>query len=154
MRIILVILAAAMLLTGCSRAEETEATSGITSGAIAAPEILMDVTAADFLGDWTCGTVFLAIREVNGEYIGLLYWTESAEVYEEWEYPLHFKDGKMVCNGDGKKYAIDETRMNEMRAAYQQSAEFSLTADGILWNDLNGNRGEGMLLVFGEQSIY
>lgn len=151
------ILASALLLAGCSKTASTGPVgiSPEASAEMTAPAKVPDVAATDFLGDWRCENVLLSIRQVNGVYIGLLYWMESSEVYEEWEYPLHFQDGKLVCSGDGSKYDVDESKPSEYQhqppftATYaNQSAEFSMTKDGVIWDDLDGNRGDGMVFAF------
>ena len=75
--------------------------------------------------------------------------------YESWEYWLEFKNGKLICDGKGRLYKIydDDSSSYDidsfLKTVYDNgSAEFIMTPEGIVWNDLENNRGEGMVFTY------
>ena len=70
---------------------------------------------------------------------------------EMWEYEkLEYKAGRLVCR-NGTRYDTDESE-RPPAAGYDlnQQAEFLLTSEGILWNDLSLNRGAGLCFTEGQ----
>ncbi len=120
-------------------------------------DISADVNADDFLGLWECGDhMMLTVAEAENGYFAYLICSESTQVYEEWEYPLHYESGRLICDGDGIRYAVDETKWDTQMIQERhpdQSAEFSMTADGILWNDRTEHRGDGMVFTFVQDGL-
>ncbi len=120
-------------------------------------DISADVNADDFLGVWECGDhMMLTITQTNDGYFAFLLQMESTQVYEEWEYPLYYEIGRLICDGDGVRYAVDETKWDTQMIQERhpdQSAEFSMTADGILWNDRTEHRGDGMVFTFVQDGL-
>lgn len=125
-------------------------------------EILKDAKAEDYLGQWECeseqGYIFLAVSEVNGGYAAAVVRSQGGGELVQWEYPLKYKRGKLVCNGEGLRSEIDESKMSPQGSSYDlsdfmktypnQSAEFIMTSEGIKWNDLSGKNSEEIVLKF------
>jgi len=109
--------------------------------------------AEDFFGTWNCERATLTIEE-NYEMkpFAVIVWGDGANSHYTWEYPVEYKDGKLVCSGSGSKvhiWKLDETdSAPDFKILYSDgSAEFSFKGDGIVWNDLKENRGAGMLFT-------
>lgn len=134
------------------------ATSGNTTAVTAAETILKNVKAEDFIGTWECFPAMVSIAESdNGSYFAFVTMSEgnNASEWVEWEYPLEFKDGKMVCMKDGYKYDIGEPHTvapdvydsSFINSIADRKAEFYMTEKGLIWNDFNDNKGENMVFT-------
>ena len=78
----------------------------------------------------------------------------STDVYDSWEYELQYQNGKLICNGKGRRYHSD---MNTplpsvgIETKYLNgSAEFTLSPEGMIWNDLTEHLGDGMVFKYSE----
>ena len=118
--------------------------------------------ASVFLGEWECeldgSYAMLAVTEQDDVYFGFVVTSRSPEITEQWEYPLQFQDGKMVCSGTGLHSVWDDSKLewqgsqvnlpDALKTAPNQSAEFSMTPEGIRWNDLTGERGDQIIFRY------
>ena len=108
-----------------------------------------------FLGEWDCENTSLFINKVESHYLGSVTTFEdptNTDVYDEWEFELQYQDGKMVCNGDARRYHFDlNTPMPCSKWIYLNgSSEFTLTSEGMIWNDLTEHFGDGMVFRYAE----
>jgi hypothetical protein len=108
-----------------------------------------------FLGEWDCENTMLFITKNGSHYLGSVTTFEdptNTDVYDEWEFELQYQDGKMVCNGDARRYHFDlNTPMPCSKWIYLNgSSEFTLTSEGMIWNDLTEHFGDGMVFRYAE----
>ena len=133
---------------------ETEITTEVTTEVTTT--MMSDAKAEDFLGEWKCGTITLFISHIDGSHYGGFVITyenpPNTDVFDEWEYDLQYQDGKMICNGDGRRYHFDmNTAAPYSKWIYLNGrAEFTLTSEGLLWNDLTEHFGDGMVFRYSE----
>lgn len=105
----------------------------------------------EFIGIWGCGRATLNIEQLDdNNFQAFIYWADSAFARVEWEYPLTYQDGKLVCEGKGTKtyvsYSAEASEPDTSDALYTDgSAEFVMQGSNIVWNDLTEQSGEGML---------
>ena len=104
----------------------------------------------EFVGTWGCGRATLKITQLSDtEFQASISWASSAAAHTEWEYPLTYKDGKLVCSGKGTKtnfeYQSENAEPDKTVDYTDGSAEFSMEGSHIVWNDLNENSGEDMM---------
>lgn len=129
---------------------KTEVTTEVTSTKIsnAKPE--------DFLGEWACGNTILYITHMDAaNYLGYIISYEnphSTDVYDSWIYELQYQNGKLICNGKGRRYHSDmNTPPPSVETKYLNgSMEFILLPEGIIWNDLTEHLGDGMVFKYSE----
>ena len=173
-RIVICLLLFTVLVTGCGQSlNETTAEmppetkiSSLTESTITETEtevttdatttMMSDAKAEDFLGEWKCGDITLFISHIDGTHYGGFVITydnpPNTDVFDEWEYDLQYQDGKLVCNGDGRRYHFDmNTPAPYSKWIYLNGrAEFTLTSEGLLWNDLTEHFGDGMVFTYSE----
>ena len=157
------ILILTMILTSCGKPSDGK---GEPADSLSVSVSDQKVQASDFVGEWECDTgkghALLAICKINGEYDASIFIGDSYDAHEQWEYPLRFIDGKMVCSGKGLKSVSDQSNLEldgsdydlskSMSTFPDQSAEFLLSPDGVIWKDLTDtSRGEVLFKFF--QSI-
>jgi hypothetical protein len=104
----------------------------------------------EFVGKWGCYRVTLDITQLSDtEFQAKITAPNSAAAYTEWEYPLTYKDGKLVCSGKGTKtdfvYQSENAEPDKTVVYTDGSAEFSMQGSNIVWNDKNENSGEDMM---------
>jgi len=105
----------------------------------------------EFVGVWGCGRATLEIGQITDtDFQAFIYWADSAFAHVEWEYPLTYQDGKLVCDGKCTKsyvkYSAEPSEPDESEVIYTDgSAEFVMQGSNIVWNDLTEQSGEGML---------
>ncbi len=104
----------------------------------------------EFVGTWGCGRATLKITQLSDtEFQASISWASSAAAHTEWEYPLTYQDGKLVCSGKGTKtnfeYQSENAEPDKTVDYTDGSAEFSMEGSHIVWNDLNENSGEDMM---------
>lgn len=105
----------------------------------------------EFVGVWGCGRATLEIGQITDtDFQAFIYWADSAFARVEWEYPLTYQDGKLVCDGKCTKsyvkYSAEPSEPDESEVIYTDgSAEFVMQGSNIVWNDLTEQSGEGML---------
>lgn len=104
----------------------------------------------EFVGVWGCGRATLEIEQLTDtDFQAVIYWADSAFARVEWEYPLTYQDGKLVCDGKGTKtyvsYSSEDTEPETSVLYTDGSAEFVMQGSNIVWNDLTEQSGEGML---------
>ena len=106
----------------------------------------------EFLGTWGCGRATLEITQISsGEFHAKISWSSSAASHAEWDYPLTYQDGKLVCSGKGTltnvEYASADADPEETVEYTNGSAEFSMQGAGIIWNDLTEHSGDDMVFT-------
>lgn len=168
--LLILLLSALAALTGCAADPDTGRHDSITESRIAGTEHAesaesrndQTAEASDFLGEWECeldgAYAMLAVTEQDDVYFGFVVTSRSPEITEQWEYPLQFQDGKMVCSGTGLYSVRDDSKLkwqgsqvnlpDALKTAPNQSTEFSMTPEGIRWNDLTGDRGNQIIFKY------
>lgn len=168
--LLILLLSALAALTGCAADPDTGRHGSISGSRIAGTEHAESAEsrndqiaeASDFLGEWDCeidgAYAMLAVTEQDDVYFGFVVTSRSPEITEQWEYPLQFQDGKMVCSGTGLYSVRDDSKLewqgsqvnlpDALKTAPNQSAEFSMTPEGIRWNDLTGDRGDKIIFKY------
>lgn len=109
-------------------------------------------SAEDFCGSWQCGNYFLTIDSfAPGIYSAVLIRADGLNAAEMWEYPsMKFDGGRLLAN-DGTRYDTDTSKTPPVSGYdLNQQAEFLLTDEGILWNDLSLNKGAGLCFAEGQ----
>ena len=104
----------------------------------------------EFVGTWGCGRATLKITQLSDtEFQASISWASSAAAHTEWEYPLTYQDGKLVCSGKGTKtnfeYQSENAEPDKTVDYTDGSAEFSMQGSHIVWNDKNENSGADMM---------
>ena len=106
----------------------------------------------EFVGEWGCGRASLEIKKISDtEFHAMIIWSDSAVSHAEWDYPLTYQDGKLVCDGkctltyvEFKEPATDSVEKVEYTDG---SAEFEMQGVGIIWNDLTDNSADDMVFL-------
>lgn len=112
--------------------------------------------AEDYIGEWEYDNIVLFISNINQSYyLGSIISfedPESTDVYDSWEYELQYRDGKMICNGKGRRYHNDMNNpLLSIETKYLNgNAEFTLSTEGIIWNDMTEHYGDSMLFKYSE----
>ena len=106
----------------------------------------------EFLGTWGCGRATLEIEQTgDGQFHALIHWGSSASSSVQWDYPLTYQDGKLVCDGKGTKTGIEfqsaDADPDETVEYTDGSAEFVVQGAGIVWNDLTEHSGDEMVFM-------
>ncbi|MBR1384939.1 MAG: hypothetical protein IJ555_14205 [Ruminococcus sp.] len=104
----------------------------------------------EFVGTWGCGRATLTITQLSDtEFHALIWWSDSAAAHVEWDYPLTYQDGKLVCSGSCTKtyieYSSPDTDPDKTVEYTNGSGEFIIQGAGIFWNDLTEHRGDDMV---------
>lgn len=105
-----------------------------------------------FVGTWGCGRATLKITQLSDtSFHALLTWSSSAATHAEWDYPLTYQDGKLVCDGAGTltyvEYASADAEPDKTVEYTDGSAEFVMQGAGIVWNDLTEHSGDDMVFL-------
>lgn len=104
----------------------------------------------EFCGRWECERAHISITsDADGQFTAVVTWSDSVSSYVEWVYPLTYSDGKLVCEGKGKKSFVTASAP-AAEPSYESiyadgSAEFVLKDGGINWIDKSENSADGML---------
>lgn len=104
----------------------------------------------EFCGRWDCERAHISItNDADGQFTAVVTWSDSAASYVEWVYPLTYSDGKLVCDGIGKKSYVTASAP-AAEPSYDSiytngSAEFSFRDGGIIWRDKSENSADNML---------
>ena len=115
----------------------------------------INAKANEFIGTWKCDRAYLSIMNNDGNYQALVMWINSSDTCEEWTYPLNYMNGRFICFGSGCKYDLGNIKLKE-DGSYDTSsftpqegliAEFYMTEEGIVWKDLNENRGKDRIFT-------
>lgn len=106
----------------------------------------------EFVGTWGCGRATLVIeQESDTEFHAIVWWGDSAFAHVEWDYPLVYQDGELVCDGLGTKTYVEYTDENtdpNVTVEYTDgSAEFSFRGADIFWNDQTEHRADDMIFI-------
>ncbi len=161
------ILLAAVLVTGCGyNLDETAVEMAQESDILLQKEspnsestmeittMISNAKAEDFLGEWVYEDIVLYISELDeSHYLGYIIFLKNqnnTDVYDSWGYELQYQDGKMICNGKGRRYNSDMITLDQTAEYMNGSAEFILTSEGLLWNDLTEHFGDGMVFEYSE----
>ncbi|WP_295084193.1 hypothetical protein [Ruminococcus sp.] len=103
-----------------------------------------------YTGTWNCERAHIEIT-YNGEGIfhATVKWGASASTHAQWEYPLIFDNGKLICNGNGTRSFVEyEDAESEPKVTEEYSdgsAEFTLEGNRLFWNDLKEHSADNML---------
>ena len=107
-----------------------------------------------FYGKWQCERATLTIDQTEqSEYFAVIVWGDGANAHYTWEYPCTLTDErKLVCENMGQKvhiWKLDDTdAAPNFRLEYADgSAIFEMKGNGIYWNDLKEDRGNGMIFT-------
>ena len=108
----------------------------------------------EFVGTWGCGRATLEITQMTDtEFHALVSWSSSAAAHVEWDYPLTYENGRLVCDGKCTKtyieYASADADPDETVEYTDGSAEFVMQGAGIVWNDLTEHSADDMVFVGG-----
>lgn len=115
------------------------------------------ITPEDFLDKWEAeidgNYALLSFNEFGDKYMAFLVIAIEPGKHEQIDYFVEFRDGKMVCDGDSQSWIMDMTKLdkdiinvtNDLNRRTGMKAEFSLTPEGILWNDISETRGNSIL---------
>ena len=103
-----------------------------------------------YTGSWICGRAIIEISyESDGLYQAKVSWSSSAAAHVIWDYPLTLDNGKLVCNGNGKKTFVEfkegETEATETVEYTDGSAEFIINGDHLSWNNFNEHDADNMI---------
>lgn len=106
----------------------------------------------EFIGTWGCGRATLEITQLSDtEFQALIWWADSAFAHVEWDYPLTYQDGKLICDGKCTKTYIEYTSADadpdETVEYTDGSGEFVMQGAGIVWNDLTEHSGDDMVFL-------
>lgn len=106
----------------------------------------------EFIGTWGCERATLKIDQIYGtEFHAVISWSSSAYAHVEWDYPLTYQNGRLVCSGNATKtyveYSAPDIEPDKTVEYTNGSAEFTMQGAGIVWNDITEHSGDGM--VFG-----
>ena len=103
-----------------------------------------------YTGTWNCERAHIDITYYGeGIFHATVKWGASASTHTQWEYPLIFDNGKLICNGNGTKSFVEyEDAENEPKVTEEYSdgsAEFTLEGNRLFWNDLKEHSADDML---------
>lgn len=108
-----------------------------------------------YTGTWDCERAHIEIT-YNGEGVfhATVKWGASASTHAQWEYPLIFVDGKLICDGNGSKSFVEyEEAGAEPKVTVEYtdgSAEFILDGKVLKWNDLKEHSADDMIFRMNE----
>ena len=103
-----------------------------------------------FIDTWICDRATLQIIQLSdGNFYARIEWGSSAFSHVEWDYPLIYQGGKLVCEGNATKTVVEYASADaapEKTVEYTDgSAEFVMQGAGVVWNDLTEHSGDGMV---------
>ena len=106
----------------------------------------------EFVGRWNCDRVYLTITQNSDtEFHALVKWGSSASSHVEWDYPLTYQGGKLVCSGKASKtyveYASPDAEPDKTVEYTDGSGEFVMQGAGVVWNDLTEHSGDEMVFA-------
>ena len=104
----------------------------------------------EFVGKWNCDRAYLTITQISDtEFHALIKWGSSASSHVEWDYPLTYQGGKLVCSGKASKtyveYAAADAEPDKTVEYTDGSGEFVMQGAGVVWNDLTEHSGDDMV---------
>ena len=103
-----------------------------------------------YTGTWNCERAHIDITYYGeGVFHATVKWGASASTHAQWEYPLIFDNGKLICNGNGTRSFVEyEDAESEPKVTEEYSdgsAEFTLEGNRLFWNDLKEHSADDML---------
>ena len=104
----------------------------------------------EFVGRWNCDRAYLTITQNSDtEFHAVVKWGSSASSHVEWDYPLTYQGGKLVCSGKASKtyveYAAPDAEPDKTVEYTDGSGEFVMQGAGVVWNDLTEHSGDEMV---------
>ena len=104
----------------------------------------------EFVGKWNCDRAYLTITQISDtEFHALIKWGSSASSHVEWDYPLTYQGGKLVCSGKASKtyveYAAADAEPDKTVEYTDGSGEFVMQGADVVWNDLTEHSGDDMV---------
>ena len=104
----------------------------------------------EFVGKWNCERAYLTITQISDtEFHALVKWGSSASSHVEWDYPLTYQGGKLVCSGKASKtyveYASADAEPDKTVEYTDGSGEFVMQGADVVWNDLTEHSGDDMV---------
>lgn len=104
----------------------------------------------EFVGKWNCDRAYLTITQISDtEFHALVKWGSSASSHVEWDYPLTYQGGKLVCSGNASKtyveYASADAEPDKTVEYTDGSGEFVMQGADVVWNDLTEHSGDDMV---------
>ena len=104
----------------------------------------------EFVGKWNCDRAYLTITQISDtEFHALVKWGSSASSHVEWDYPLTYQGGKLVCSGKASKtyveYASADAEPDKTVEYTDGSGEFVMQGADVVWNDLTEHSGDDMV---------
>ena len=104
----------------------------------------------EFVGKWNCDRAYLTINQISDtEFHALVKWGSSASSHVEWDYPLTYQGGKLVCSGKASKtyveYASADAEPDKTVEYTDGSGEFVMQGADVVWNDLTEHSGDDMV---------
>ena len=106
----------------------------------------------EFADTWSCGRASLKITQISDtEFRAEIKWGSSATTHVEWDYPLTYQDGRLVCSGKCTKTVVEYASADaepEKTVEYTNgSGEFVMQGAGVVWNDLTEHSGDDMVFL-------
>ena len=142
---IIAISAASSSCTSKSSSTDSTKASAAVSGAYA------NSSADKYVGSWSSGRCSITVYEEDGKYPVMIRWATNASDYSEWEYSCTYNEDKcsLICDGGAVRtdHFFDSSigaEKSEVRYT-DGKAEFTLSNDKLIWNDLIDNAGKNML---------
>lgn len=104
----------------------------------------------EFVGKWNCDRAYLTITQISDtEFHALVKWGSSASSHVEWDYPLTYQGGKLVCSGKASKtyveYASADAEPDKTVEYTDGSGKFVMQGADVVWNDLTEHSGDDMV---------
>lgn len=106
----------------------------------------------EFIDTWSCDRATLRIIQLSdGDFYAQIHWNSDALSYTDWDYPLVYQGGKLVCNGNATKTSVTYASADAapvLNVEYKNgSGEFVMQDAGVVWNDLTEHSGDGMVFT-------
>ena len=103
-----------------------------------------------YTGTWNCERAHIDITYYGeGIFHATVKWGASASTHAQWEYPLVFENGKLICNGNGTRSFVEYEDAGSDPTVTEEysdgSAEFTLEGNRLFWNDLKEHSADDML---------
>ena len=103
-----------------------------------------------YTGTWNCERAHIDITYYGeGIFHATVKWGASASTHAQWEYPLVFENGKLICNGNGTRSFVEYEDAGSEPTVTEEysdgSAEFTLEGNRLFWNDLKEHSADDML---------
>jgi len=107
----------------------------------------------EFVGTWECERASLEITQISDtEFHAVIHWSDSAFAHVEWDYPLTYENGTLVCSGKCTKTYVEYTSADtdpDRTVEYTDgSGEFTMQGAGVIWNDLTEHSGDNMVFSY------